>query len=87
MTDNDTPRCPETTREKLSGRFEEWTSPPGEYGMILAGETCLIHLIEDDAIPQPGLSEYKGQASGAFYLRRSKAEELISKLRKVKAGE
>ena len=66
--------------------LKEWISPPGEYGMILAGETCLMHLIPDDVIPQPQLSEYKGQDSRAFYLRRSRAQELISKLRKAKAG-
>jgi len=67
-------------RAQLSGHFEEWTSPPGEYGMVLV-ENCIIHMIEDDAIPDPALGEYGGQDAGAFYLRRSQANALLSKLR------
>jgi hypothetical protein len=39
----------QTAREKLSPRFEEWTVPAGEYGMVFLNN-CVIHLIEDDYI-------------------------------------
>jgi hypothetical protein len=41
-----------TARQKLSGRFNEWPCPDGEYGMILLGERCSIQWIEDYAVAQ-----------------------------------
>jgi hypothetical protein len=72
----------QTAREKLSGRFSEWTDSPGEYDMILF-ENCVIHLIEDDAIPSPGLVKYDGRQGGSFFLTRTQLQDMVSKLQSV----
>jgi hypothetical protein len=59
----------------------EETIKRGELGVILLGETCVIHLLADEAVPGEGLSEYQGQKAGSFFLRQSQARVLIAKLR------
>jgi hypothetical protein len=54
----------------------------GELGVILLGESCTIHLLADDAVPEEGLSEYQGQKAGSFFLRQGQARALVAKLRK-----
>jgi hypothetical protein len=60
-------------REKLSPHFKEQVVPD-EYGVILF-ENCVIHLIEDDAIPSEGLVKYDGQQRGSFFLKRTQLQE------------
>ena len=67
-----------TAHQKLSDRFDEWDSPPREYGLILLGEDCVIHLLEDHAIPEPSWREYKGNGTGSFYIRKSKIHDVLS---------
>jgi hypothetical protein len=52
----------------------------GEYGVILL-EGCIIHLFEDNANSPADLSQYDGEKSGSFFLRRSQLHALIAKLR------
>lgn len=85
-TKSDNPQHQETAREKLARlgfgpEREDKAHERGEFGLIMLGESCIIHLLEDDAVPEPGLSEYKGQEQGSFYLRRGRLRTVISRLR------
>jgi hypothetical protein len=52
-------------------------------GVILLGESCVIHLLKDDAVPKTGMSEYQGQNEGSFFLRQGRAPSLIAKSRTI----
>jgi hypothetical protein len=86
FSDKDHPQRQQTAREKLTRMgFKEDPWPPGEYSMILF-ENCVIHLIEDDAIPSEGLVKYESQQRGSFFLKRTQLQELVAKLRKKSTG-
>ena len=74
-----------TAREKLACYgFKDETQEVierGELGVILLGESCVIHLLADDAVPEAGMSEFHGQKAGSFFLRQRGAHALIAKLR------
>jgi hypothetical protein len=85
MPNDETRGDTRTRREKLASYgFTDETQDVierGELGVILLGESCVIHLLADDAIPEEGMSEYQGQKAGSFFLRQSGAHPLIAKLR------
>jgi hypothetical protein len=68
-------------RGTMSEDKTQETIERGELGVILLGESCTIHLLADDAVPEEGLCEYQGQKAGSFFLRQRQARDLIAKLR------